>query len=197
MGYDLPLVKRAWVLALLVMVSCAAPPPPRPAPEVAAPETRSVYVTASTLNVRSEASARAGVIGQVRRGANLEVVGEEAGWTQVKLAGGEVGWVSSDYVSRNQPGAVRRRRGCPADSDFAFVRSPMPSFSQDGPHGLVVVEATVNTAGDVTSTKVVSNSTGDTALATKAEREIRTAKFSPPVRDCVPRAFIFTYKRTF
>ena len=27
--------------------------------------------------------------------------------------------------------------------------------------------------------------------------EIRDAKFSPPIRNCVPKAFIFTYKRSF
>ena len=35
------------------------------------------------------------------------------------------------------------------------------------------------------------------ALASIAEKEIRSAKFIPPVRDCVKRSFIFTYKRAF
>ena len=34
-------------------------------------------------------------------------------------------------------------------------------------------------------------------LASMAEREIRSATFKPPYRDCVPRPLIFTYKRTF
>lgn len=62
-------------------------------------------------------------------------------------------------------------------------------------HGLV--DATVNTSGDVQNTKVISNTTGEDALAKMAEREIRAAKFTPPYRDCVPKTFIFTYKRTF
>jgi hypothetical protein len=48
-----------------------------------------------------------------------------------------------------------------------------------------------------TKTKVVSNTTGEESLAFLAEREIKGAKFSPPIRNCVPRAFIFTYRRTF
>jgi hypothetical protein len=62
---------------------------------------------------------------------------------------------------------------------------------------MVVVEASVNTKGVVTKTKVVSNTTGEESLAFLAEREIKGAKFSPPIRNCVPRAFVFTYRRTF
>lgn len=73
----------------------------------------------------------------------------------------------------------------------------MLSFSDSGAHGAVVVEATVNAKGVVTSTRVISNATGDESLAFLAQKEIRAAKFSPPIRGCVPRAFIFTYRRTF
>jgi outer membrane biosynthesis protein TonB len=62
---------------------------------------------------------------------------------------------------------------------------------------MVVIEATVDAKGSVTATRVVSNETHDDALASLAEREIRGARFAPPVRNCVPRAFFFTYKRAF
>jgi len=55
----------------------------------------------------------------------------------------------------------------------------------------------VDTRGNVTSAKVVSNTTGDDSLGALAEREIRGAKFTPPIRNCVAKAFIFTYKRSF
>ena len=63
--------------------------------------------------------------------------------------------------------------------------------------GLVVVDAYVNPTGDVTSTKVVTNDTGDMKLAALAQNEIKSAKFEAPKRNCVARAFIFTYKRSF
>jgi len=93
--------------------------------------------------------------------------------------------------------AARPRHGCPPDSDYQFVRSPKPAFSENGPHGMVVVEASVDARGNVISTRVVSNSTGDESLAALTEREIRGAAFSPPIRNCVARAFVFTYKRSF
>jgi uncharacterized protein YgiM (DUF1202 family) len=192
-------VKRL-ALLLVLTAACAAPPPPPPTvtPTPAERPAGSVWVTASTLNVRSDASADAKVVTRVRRGTKLTIVAEESGWIRVRLANGDLGWVSAQHVSRSEPArAASRRGGCPPDSDYAFVKSPVPAFSDRGAHGLVVVEAFVNTKGEVTSTKVISNTTGDEALAFLTEREIRSARFSPPIRNCVPRTFIFTYKRSF
>ncbi|HEX7833232.1 MAG TPA: TonB family protein, partial [Thermoanaerobaculia bacterium] len=129
---------------------------------------------------------------------SLDVLSEGDSWTKVRLADGQEGWVASRFVA--QPQAARKlskKKGCPVDSDFAFVETPTPRFSDSGAHGVVVVEANVNVSGKVTSTKVISNGTGDEALAFLAAKEIQSAKFSPPIRNCVARAFIFTYRRTF
>lgn len=180
----------------------ATPPPPPPATARAAEERviGTVRVTASALNVRREATTDGDVITQVRRGTTLSVLANDDSWTKVRLANGEVGWVASRFVSSDTATARRTsggRAGCPPDSDYAFIDTPTPSFSDSGAHGIVVVEANVNTKGVVTSTKIVSNTTGDESLAFLAQREIKGARFSPPIRNCVPRAFIFTYRRTF
>jgi TonB family protein len=96
-----------------------------------------------------------------------------------------------------KPAAGKRRSGCPADSDYAFATTPVPSFSDSGKHGLVTVEADVDASGRVTATRVISNSTGDETLAFLTQKEIKGAKFVAPIRNCVARAFIFTYKRAF
>ena len=199
------------ILALLfLLASCATPPPPPPPAPVPEPEATtqavaqeekvigSVRVTASALNVRAEASTEAEVVTQVKRGQSLEVLREDDSWVKVRLAGGETGWVAARFVARgNEKKRTTTRKGCPSDSDFAFLETPTLSFSDRGARGLVVVEANVNAAGTVTRTKVLSNSTGDESLAFLAEREIKAARFAPPIRGCVPRAFIYTYRRTF
>lgn len=195
---------------LILLVRCAAPAPgpvPAPEPVVAAPSPveekviGSVKVNASALNVRREPSTEAEVILQAKRGQTLAVLSEDESWTKVRLENGESGWVSSRFVvpagAKTAGKKAKGKKGCPADSDFAFVETPTLAFSDSGAHGLVVVEATVNTKGNVTATKVLSNSTGDEALAFLAAREIKSATFTPPIRSCVPRAFIFTYRRTF
>jgi uncharacterized protein YgiM (DUF1202 family) len=202
-------MRRFLLLTLsFAVIRCAAPaPPPAPVPAPAPVEATpveekvlgTVHVTASALNVRAQASADAEVIVQLKKGTLLSVLREDESWTRVRLASGETGWVASRFVSSGAETKKTRRGGgkCPPDSDYAFTETPTLAFSDSGAHGLVVVEATVNTKGIVTATKVVSNGTGDETLAFLAQKEIRAAKFSPPIRGCAPRAFIFTYRRTY
>ena len=203
-------MKRAAIVLLLAACTAAPPPAPTPAPPPPPPvaaqqpaaETpiSSGRVNASTLNVRSEPSMQGDVIGHARRGERVTILAESGEWIRVRTGGGEVGWVSAQHVARDDvaaPSSRERRGGCPPDSDYRFVSPPRPAFNEDGPHGVVTIEASVNAQGTVTSTKVVSNTTGADALATIAAREVTAAKFAPPVRNCVTRAFLFTYRRAF
>ena len=192
-------MKSIYLCALCVSVvllsSCqTTAPPPQEAPVESPRAESTVYVTASTLNVRKDPSPNADVVAQVRRGEKLTVIESTQGWVNARLANDQSGWVASKYVSATPPVV---RKGCLPDSDFKFATTPTPDLRQTDKHGLVVVDATVDTSGKVTATKVVSNGTGDRELATQAEKEIRSARFVAPVRDCAPRTFIFTYKRTF
>jgi uncharacterized protein YgiM (DUF1202 family) len=176
------------------------PRPAAPAPAPAAKEeqaTGTVFVNASTLNIRADASTSAEIVGHARRGERLAVVGDSGSWLRVKLNDGTTGWVAAQLVVREGAAARPRRAGCPPDSNYSFVNAPKPSFSENGPHGMVVIEASVDVRGIVTSTRVVSNETKDVSLAAMAEREVRNARFAPPIRNCTPKAFVFTYKRAF
>jgi Bacterial SH3 domain len=199
---------RFLAVGLLLLASCGGNAPvPAPAPEPgpaapapAGPEERAigtVRVNVSTLNVRRGASVSAEVVGHVRRGERLTLVADAGEWLRVRLNDGTTGWVSSQHVVRDGAAARPRRAGCPPDSGYSFVNAPKPSFSEGGAHGMVVIEASVDARGIVTATRVVSNETHDDALASLAEREIREARFAPPIRNCAPRAFFFTYKRAF
>jgi uncharacterized protein YgiM (DUF1202 family) len=158
-----------------------------------------VRVAASALNVRTDASSNAEVIVQVKRGDRLPLLEANESWMKVKLPSGQTGWAASRFLEREGEKAAtsKKRGGCPADSDFAFATTPTPNLSDSAKHGLVVVDATIDTKGTVISTKVIQNTTGDESLAFLTEREIKSAKFIPPVRNCAAKAFIFTYKRTF
>ena len=194
------------VAFVLLAAACAAPPPvPTPIrPPASAPVAMSSpapespigtgRVNASVLNVRRAPSLEGEIVGHARRGERVTILGESGEWLRVRTGGGEVGWVSSQHVARD---GAARRTGCPPDSDYRFISAPRPSFNEDGPHGVVTIEASVNAQGTVTSTKVVSNTTGAEALAAIAAREITAAKFAAPVRNCVARAFLFTYRRAF
>jgi TonB family protein len=191
-------VKRLLVIVLL-LAACSTPPPPAPSPspqaEVPGVEKAigTIRVTATTLNVRREASASSEVVAQVRKGERLALLTSGDQFHRVRLGNGAIGFVSVDHVIREGTA----RRGCAADADFQFVKTPTPDLREGAAHGIVTVDANVDTRGNVTSTRIVGNTTGDAALGALAEREIRGAKFSPPIRNCVAKAFIFTYKRSF
>ena len=190
---------KRFLAIVCLLAACSTPPPPAPSPSPE-PETPgvekaigTVRVTATTLNVRREASASSEVVAQVRKGERLALLTAGDQWHRVRLANGTIGFVSVDHVVREGAG----RRGCPADTEYQFVKTPTPDLREGAAHGIVTIDASVDTRGNVTSTKVVSNTTGDDTLGALAEREIRGAKFSPPIRNCVAKAFIFTYKRSF
>ena len=195
------------LLPFLLLAACAAPPAPTPAPApppaptapAPAGEERAigtVRVSASALNVRATANGE--VIAQAKRGEKFALLEDAGEWLRIRRADGTVGWVSSQHVTREGAAARPRRGGCPPDSDFSFIKTPKPAFSdQSTAHGIVTVEAGVDVKGNVVSTRVLSNTTGDPALADVVQRELREAKFAPPVRNCVAKAFIYTYKRAF
>ncbi len=198
-------MKRALAFVVLA-AACSAPPSPAPIPAPAPPPVPatpapasaigSVRVNASTLNVRAAASASADVVSHARRGEKLALLEDSGAWLRVRLVDGTEGWVSSQHVVRDGA-AVRARGNCPPDSDYSFVKPPRPAFSENAAHGIIVVEAGVDAKGNVVSTRIVSNGTGDEALAALTQQELREVKFAPPVRNCVARAFVYTYRRSF
>ncbi len=99
---------RSYVLALLASASetrlslvvpqTAAPAPPPPA----APPAR--YVKATFANVRQAPGLPARVIGVLKGGTRLAVLGEENGWYRVQL-GDRQGWIAAS-VTALEPAAV-------------------------------------------------------------------------------------------
>ncbi|HVR44714.1 MAG TPA: SH3 domain-containing protein [Thermoanaerobaculia bacterium] len=191
--------RRALPLLALVLAACqtAAPgpePPADPAPVAATPAEPigSARVSATSLNVRPDPSTANEPLASLRRGERVGILEKRAQWTRIRLSGGTEGWVAARYL--------REERHCPPDRDYELAEAPMPAFSDVPGYGRVVVEASVDVSGSVRSTKVLRNETGDEALAELAElaqNEIRQAKFRPPIRNCRPRAFTYTYSRTY
>ena len=61
-----------------------------------------VYVTASSLNVRSGAGTNYSVIGNLKKGASATVVSNSNGWSKIKYGSG-YGYISSQYTSGSKP----------------------------------------------------------------------------------------------
>ena len=156
-----------------------------------APETPigMARVTASSLNVRSGPSTSDAIVSSVRRNQRVTLLSRNGEWARIRVASGEPGWVAARYL--------REEKGCSPDRDFEVVESAPLTFSDSGAKGSVIVEATVGGDGVVDTTKIISNETGDEALAELAALEVTKMRFRAPVRNCVERKFIYTYRRTF
>jgi hypothetical protein len=146
-------------------------------------------VTATNLNVRSGPSTSDAIVSSVRRNQRVTLLGRNGEWARVRVASGEPGWVAARYL--------REEKGCPPDRDFEVLESAPLTFSDSGAKGSVIVEATVGGDGIVNATKVISNETGHETLAELAALEVMKMRFRAPVRNCVERKFIYTYRRTF
>lgn len=156
------------------------------APEVGIGMAR---VTATNLNVRSGPSTSDSIVASVRRNQRVTLLSRNGEWARIRVASGEPGWVAARYL--------REDKGCSPDRDFEVVESAPLTFSDSGAKGSVIVEATVGGDGVVDATKIISNQTGDEALAELAALEVTKMRFKAPVRNCVERKFIYTYQRTF
>lgn len=71
--------------------------------------TRVANVNTETLNIRSDASTEAALVGQADEGDMLNVLEEAEGWVKVETADGH-GWVAGDYVECDTHYAVAESR---------------------------------------------------------------------------------------
>lgn len=191
------------VAGLLLLQACvsAPPPPPPPAPEpppapvevviAPPPPPPPVYVrvTGSSLNVRDGAGTGFKAVAKSRKNDRLLVLEEQGEWLRVQVRPELTGWVNARYVKKEQP--------CPADKSTAEILNDSDAVLRSAGTGRVVLEATVSTRGEVTAVKLVENSTGSEDSRKQAESELRALRFSPPVRNCKPRPFVYVYTRSF
>ena len=64
--------------------------------------SKTVYISASSLNVRSGAGTSYSVIGNLKKGNSASVVGSTSGWYKIKYGSG-YGYISSKYTTSSAP----------------------------------------------------------------------------------------------
>lgn len=77
--------------------------PANTAPAATSTQVDVRFVTASSLNVRSEPSTSGTIIGKIPNGHQIAVIERGAGWLLVQSAAGGRGWVSEQYTSLTRP----------------------------------------------------------------------------------------------
>ena len=69
-----------------------------PTPTSMAPQGAAVEVIGTTVNVRSGPGTSHAILGSVKRGERLALLGESGSWFQIRLPDGRVGWIYNKLV---------------------------------------------------------------------------------------------------
>lgn len=173
-------------LVLFASVSCSEKVPDvPPMRETAAIE----YVSAEQAIVRQSPDAGAAEVAKISNGEPVSVLAYQGTWAEVRTGTG-TGW-----VERTQLGAVLQDAKLESTKDTPrFRRTPMPVTSPGNIKGEIILEAAVNTDGQVVSIKTLTNSTGSAELEARNTTEFRKASFYPMVVHGKRKPFLY-YQR--
>jgi outer membrane biosynthesis protein TonB len=145
------------------------------------------YVGGEKMAVHARPDDRSPVITRYQHSESVPVLARKGEWAEVRTATGS-GWVhQSDLVGAEEAAQSK------ANPTARFMRPPSPVTSP-GVHGTIYIEADVNTDGDVTSTKIITNTTGSADLAAKNAAALQRSKFYPIVIRGERKPFEYYYR---
>ncbi|HUP64845.1 MAG TPA: SH3 domain-containing protein [Thermoanaerobaculia bacterium] len=181
-------ISFAALLALLTL-ACAEPSEPVTAREPVAMR----FVSAEELEIRESANPSAPILATFARGESVSVLAEQGEWAEIRIAFDRSGWALRQSLSATPP----EKETVDGTSTPRFRVPPSPVFTPGSIRGEVVLEATVNTNGEVIDVKTIRNTTGRADLEAKNMLELRRASFYPMVVDGRRRTFIYEHRVTY
>lgn len=177
-------------LLALAVIGCAPEAPDLP-PTRDAIAIR--YVSKPEIQIHAEPRAGAAVLTSYRIGETVTVLSEREDWTEIRLDLERSGWVPSGSLSAEPP----QRTAADGSPEPRFRVAPNPVFSPSGARGEIVLEASVNTDGDVVEVRTLRNTTGRPDLEAQNRSELRKAKFYPLLVNGQVRQFIYEHRVTY
>jgi len=173
-------------LILFATVSCREELPDVPPMR----ETTAIeYVRAEQAIVHQKPETGAAEVARISNGEPVSVLAYQGKWAEVRTGTG------SGWVERTQLSAVMQDAKLESTKDTPrFRRTPLPVTSPGNINGEIVLEAAVNTDGQVVSIKTLTNSTGSAELEARNITEFRKASFYPMVVNGKRKPFLY-YQR--
>lgn len=145
------------------------------------------YVGAPELAVHEKDSDASPVITTFLNGESVSILGRKGDWVEIRTTGGS-GWAHAADLTSAEEAKKQEENPTPR-----FQRPPSP-VTQPGAHGTVYIEAAVNNEGEVTSTKIITNTTGSPSLAEQNAAALRQARFYPIVQKGEKKDFLYYYR---
>jgi len=160
---------RGCLIALLILAGCSQEP-------ADTTDTRdpiaTEYVAGRQMQVHKTPDDKSPVITTFEHSESVPVMSHKGDWTEVQTALGN-GWVHESEL-----GNAEQSAGSKDNPNPQFEHPPAP-VSAPGTHGTLYIEADVNTDGQVTSTTIITNTTGSESLAAQNAAALQHATFYP------------------
>jgi uncharacterized protein YgiM (DUF1202 family) len=148
------------------------------------------YVGAPELPVREQANDAAPIVATYQNGEAISVLAEKGEWVEVR-SGDRTGWArAADLTS------AEAQQEAEDNPQPKFRVMPMP-VSAPSARGEMYLEADVNSDGEVTAVRTITNTTGSIALEAQNTAALRAAKFYPIVRNNQRTKFKYYHRVTY
>ena len=149
-----------------------------------------LYVGAPELTVREQPNDTAPVVATYPNGESISILAEKGDWVEVRT-GDRAGWAkASDLATAEQKDQAEN------NPEPKFRVFPVP-VSAPSARGEVYIEADVNTEGEVTATRIITNTTGSDALAVQNANSLKSARFYPIILKGERKQLKYYHKVTY
>jgi hypothetical protein len=181
---------RTMIITLaLVLVACTSRPPV-PAADAPRPAIDIRYVGVASMKIYAQPAEVAPVITTYGYTETVSILARKGDWVEVRTVDGS-GWArAADLIGVEQVEPILKNPSPRLAT--APVAIPNPRA-----RGEIVIEAKVNTYGEVVSVRVVKNTTGLQRLADANAAALQQATFYPIVQKGRRLAFTYAYNVTY
>lgn len=178
-------------LLLLVLAACSRE---APVTDTAPMDTREPinisYVGAPELNVHERAEDTSPVVATFGNGEAVSVLADKGEWVEVRT-GDRTGWAKKADLTN-----AAAKEEAESNPQPKFKVMPMP-VSAPSARGDIYIEADVNTDGEVTALRMITNTTGSESLGQQNLATLRHAKFYPIVVKGERQRFKYYHRVTY
>ena len=174
------------LITLIALAGCVQRPASEPTEAPPRLAIAIMYVGAPVLTVYSQPAENAPVVTTYGIGETVSVLQNKNGWSEIRL-NESTGWVkSADLITREQQAALEK------DPTPRFFVAPAAVPGKG--HGQIIMEAKVNTDGEVIEVKVLSNTIRDPKLVEANIAALKAAKFYPMLQKGLRSPFTYEHR---
>jgi len=183
-------MKKTMLFPALLAIACMSQPPAAPPADAPRVAIDIQYVGVPSMNVYANPSETAPVITTYGYTESVSILARQGNWVEVRTVQGS-GWAhAADLIGARE---VQPLLATPAPR---FLTPPV-GIPDPRARGEIIIEAKVNTDGDVVATTIVKNTTRSTRLADANAAALKQAKFYPMVQKGQRLTFTYSYGVTY